>query len=822
MIRLLVVVSLLLATHIASADVVAWQGYQALGILDEQVGVLSGVTVEGLRQGGIADDVYIEDQIGNCGSDVACHCGAARRRGVRYASFGSLGKLGDLWTIELTLVETHACTVAGAAYLSESIEDSRLPAQMIELGKKLTTPKETVASTAVGRERKISATPALVTTFTRSQLRALNIRNLNELLPFVPGFDVVDASWGGLVTNQGLPNSLLIMSDGIPLVNGLNNFRWLDRDYRTSMAHISKIEVVRGPGSVLWGRNAFLGVINLISEPNVRREASVDAGVTIGSLDTEELWGRFSQNRGLYTVTASIDVGRRVGPTIDVPASPPAVFGYSPALFGNGGKTSPEADLWFDTHLRLSIDKRLELIFQNQTNDTKYEISPRGPLLEPGHPGYWEKTHRLYALVGTQPVYEDEEYLVTAKASVSRYEYYSWESFAVQPAWPTPDPPTNPADMRDYTLGVRSLQGNREPRVANQAEVRGLVDFDGNFENHFTLGLNVQGIRTPNSLATVVGIDETPAVDNISFRRKHALSFSAFALEEWVPLEGFGVSAGARVQRDGVPDGINDKQWSTQASAQGGIVYAREPFGAKLVFAQGFRPPDAVSLYSTVGTKGNKDLEPERSNELAAELDVDILPELKLRIGGNITRISKQVVLQPLDPATNNGFLYTPVNRGRIDLRSGFLQLQLAASKFIDATATYHLTSLDESAPMEIADSNPRGRGIAFPQHTGSFAVVWRPMRDLTAFGRGSFASSRHLHVLTAVDPSTYRVTKPSIRTVVGVSLANAIGPLDLDLYVDNPLFLTYEAPYQVEGAVAGLVERRRATEAFATLRYEK
>ena len=47
--------------------------------------------------------------------------------------------------------------------------------------------------------------------------------------------------------------------------------------------------------------------------PEDIREASVEAGVTIGSLDTEELWGRFSQNRGLYTVTASVDGSSATG-----------------------------------------------------------------------------------------------------------------------------------------------------------------------------------------------------------------------------------------------------------------------------------------------------------------------------------------------------------------------------------------------------------------------------------------------------------------------------------------------------------------------------
>jgi hypothetical protein len=75
---------------------------------------------------------------------------------------------------------------------------------------------------------------------------------------------------------------------------------------------------------------------------------------------------------------------------------------------------------------------------------------------------------------------------------------------------------------------------------------------------------------------------------------------------------------------------------------------------------------------------------------------------------------------------------------------------------------------------------------------------------------------------MTAANPSAYVKTDPTVRTAIGVTLSNVLGPLDLDLVVDNPLFIAHDTSYQVDGAVSGLVERRRDTEAFATLRYER
>src|SRR5262249_31565491 len=145
------------------------------------------------------------------------------------------------------------------------------------------------------------------------------------------------------------------------------------------------------------------------------------------------------------------------------------------------------------------IAKRFDAIFQNQTSDIQFEISPRGPLLDPDEGGYWQKTHRLYALIGTQPVFETPCTRITLRGQASRYELYSWENFAVQPKWPEGPAPTDPT-MRDFRLGLRSLQGNSKPRVAHQVDARVLADYEGNYTSHFTGGIGLLDLRTPDSL----------------------------------------------------------------------------------------------------------------------------------------------------------------------------------------------------------------------------------------------------------------------------------------------------------------------------------
>jgi TonB-dependent Receptor Plug Domain/TonB dependent receptor len=810
-----VVIAVLVAST-ASAETGAWQGYRALGVQEAQLAALDFITVDGMRRGGLVDRVVSDQRTADrCGIKVACHCEALRKRGVRFGAFGSIGHLGDLWTVELTLIDAHGCTVAASELLSESLADAEIASRLATLAQRLATPQNQVVETATGSERSVDATPSIVTTFTRQQLRGLQIRNLDDLLPLVPGYDVVDANWGSVVLNQGLQSTLLFLANGIPLINAQTNFRALGRDFRASLAHVDKIEIVRGPGSVLYGQNAFLGVINMISEVPTRREAVIDAGISSSSLRTEEVWVRGGENRGRYGFTASVDVGRRFGTKTYVPDSPQAIVAVpAPFPYGNGGETHNAPDTWFDATLRLEIDQRVELVFQNLTNEMQWEISPLGALLDEGAGGYWKKTHRLYAVAGKHTLYEEENASVVAHARVSRYELYSDENFAIQPRWPDGPVPTTGRDLR---LGLRSDQGNPDPRTANQLDLRVIHELENWCTNRLMGGVNVLHQHLPSSYATLLGIDEEVEKPFESFQSRMFLSMSAFALDEFTPMPWLVLMGGARVQMDriysterGGRDPITD--WKYTANVQGGAAVTRGPFGAKLIYSEGFRAPDAVQLFSRAGTKGNPDLKPEKSRSFAAEAHFAPARELTVRAGGDYTRVSRVILLDPIvgDPM----FAYTPTNKGTIDIASAFVAAQLSLP-LVDAFGSFHFAHMDESDPLA-------NDGIPYAKQTAAAGVVYRPLPDLSIFFRSSLASGRTTYVTSATEQDRRVETDVTLRMAVGAAVKGAILGADLELSIDNPLRLEHDAPYKLDGTTNLYIERRRGSEVFATLRYER
>ena len=144
--------------------------------------------------------------------------------------------------------------------------------------------------------QKLSKVPASVTVFQRHELKNMGIDFLYELINYVPGFQTSrDNDYGatyfyssrGSDTGQDT-TAILLLVDGIPRqeirnasASALSSLFPLDR--------IERIEVIRGPGSALYGSGAFLGVINIVSVQGKNR-----LKVQMGEPDRTNLEGQLS------------------------------------------------------------------------------------------------------------------------------------------------------------------------------------------------------------------------------------------------------------------------------------------------------------------------------------------------------------------------------------------------------------------------------------------------------------------------------------------------------------------------------------------------
>jgi hypothetical protein len=480
----------------------------------------------------------------------------------------------------------------------------------------------------------------------------------------------------------------------------------------------------------------------------------------------------------------------------------------SQAPWGNAGVTDPVADRFLDVGLKLDIGKSITAMFKNQDSLNFHEIGLYGPKLAPGQEGFYDKTWRTYALTAKQEAMDGD---LTFTASASRFEFYSWENFAVQPAYPDVDvSDPNLVNPTPVVEGQRSLQGNPEkPRVTHQVELR-MSSFSGYVEdgwkNQLLAGIEALDMGSPVNYASLVAPTEMPAKPYVDFEAKHRRSISVFGIDEWSPIPWLVFAGGARYRLE-APIKAGGA-WKNGVNLQGAAVLAGERAGAKLVYAEGYRVPDGNSLYSTSGVKGTDTLVAEQSRELAAQVHAEVAEGVTGSIGGNVTRLSNLINTRPIEDP-NGVFTREPFNSDQTDIASGYAELRFE-SEVIDATARYGFSALSESAPT--------GDGIPYAPHNLFGTVVVRPARDISVFARSTASSARYVNQL--VPGGSERTRLPwAVRLALGGTFANVLAGFDLDLRIENPFDFKRKMPYDLTGSPT-FVEDRAGSEVFATLRW--
>ncbi|MCK9608549.1 MAG: TonB-dependent receptor [Methylomonas sp.] len=125
-------------------------------------------------------------------------------------------------------------------------------------------------SSASRKSESLSDTAAAAFIISQDDIRRSGATSIPEALRLAPGIEVAQInanSWA--ITSRGFngryANKLLVLMDGrtvyTPLFSGVF---WNLQD--TLMEDIERIEVIRGPGAVMWGANAVNGVINIITK----------------------------------------------------------------------------------------------------------------------------------------------------------------------------------------------------------------------------------------------------------------------------------------------------------------------------------------------------------------------------------------------------------------------------------------------------------------------------------------------------------------------------------------------------------------------------
>jgi outer membrane receptor for ferrienterochelin and colicins len=190
---------------------------------------------------------------------------------------------------------------------------------------------ENVVVTATKSEIKEDEAPAITTVISREEIQRWGYQSVAEVLKHVAGVTIVDdhsipnigvrGISGGLRSESGL---VKVMIDGHSVAFRSTSGNWLGSEL-IPLSVVQQVEVIRGPASALYGADAFLGVINIVT----RKAEQMQGGEIVLSGNHEGDYGMshdmaLGATVGDWQILASLRTSAENHSGLTLPASSPA------------------------------------------------------------------------------------------------------------------------------------------------------------------------------------------------------------------------------------------------------------------------------------------------------------------------------------------------------------------------------------------------------------------------------------------------------------------------------------------------------------------
>ncbi|MCV6639090.1 TonB-dependent receptor [Candidatus Albibeggiatoa sp. nov. NOAA] len=169
---------------------------------------------------------------------------------------------------------------------------------------------------ATGTTQYADRAPAVTSVITAQDIEAMGARTLEDILQSVPGLQV-SYNWYNIPIYSIRGISSVYNPEILVLLNGAR----MSDNYTGSkgvfwsgipVSTISRVEVIRGPGSALYGADAFAGVINIVTKSGQEIDGT-EAGFRIGNQNTQDIWLLHGHEWNGFELSAMLNFGNTDG-----------------------------------------------------------------------------------------------------------------------------------------------------------------------------------------------------------------------------------------------------------------------------------------------------------------------------------------------------------------------------------------------------------------------------------------------------------------------------------------------------------------------------
>lgn len=518
-----------------------------------------------------------------------------------------------------------SCCLLGSSVLyAEEYSDELLALSWEEL----TQVKVIIAS---GTEQSLDKAPATVTVVTAEAIKNTGATNLTEVLETIPGIHINTNAFGNrpLVHMRGTGSfQTLLMING----NDTRDLMWAFGIFWKGIpvSAIERIEVIRGPGSALYGADASAGVINVITK-TAGKITDTEVGLRTGSFASRSA---FMQSGGQWNgfdlgVTAEFSTTDGYDPTIEQDKS----LQYGKANYG-----------WKNQDIRFSMARENWQFLANYIKHDELETGITGAgNLDP-------VTSADDARFDFDLLYKNAQFSqnwgVDAKLHYQDLDYDSNDGFQENP--PDAQYPVGQLNHMSSSERQVSIEGSGLYSGFKQHSIRIGAGYDWQdlyrVEQWVNFGTGPDGNPiTPGS--PLVDISNTPYAFAPERTRK---IYHVFLQDVWSFADDWELTVGARYDHySDFGDTVNPRValiWNTTTKLT-----------TKFMYGKGFRAPSFQELFAdTSRALSNSNLDPEESETL--ELAFSYAATRDLQLGLNLFEfeitdfISKVSTADPNDP----------------------------------------------------------------------------------------------------------------------------------------------------------------------------
>lgn len=487
--------------------------------------------------------------------------------------------------------------------------------------------------TATGFRQSTALAPASTTVIDAKDFALTGTMDLDDILESVPGLHIVRSpvsyynpiyALGGIASTYN-PETLVLLN-GIPINTLYTGGRILIGYGGMPTTMISRIEVIRGPGSALYGADALSGVINIITK-NSKELDGTKIGAQAGSFERHDAWLTHGSNYHGWDIGIGIHRTETAGQhgiiAEDVQTQLDRLSNTHNSFAP--GSVSLSRHTW---DMDLSATKghwKFHTLYQKRTHvglgaGVAQSLSPEGSV----------SSDRLYSNI----IYDNQDFTknwsLTARMNYADVQYDTEQSFMVYPPG---------AFNGAYPVGMRGATGLSERQ--NYFELT--TEYKAIADHKIRLGIGyryneIYKVSDQRNFGThpITGAPIPPTLELTDISNTSAAfiptgnrnNWNFFAQDIWEINNLLEMTAGGRY------DHYSD--FGSTFNPRLALVWKTTPhFVTKFIYGKAFRAPSFQELYQANNpvALGNLDLKAEKIQSY--EIAFDYRPNKKWYLGLN-------------------------------------------------------------------------------------------------------------------------------------------------------------------------------------------